>query len=240
QDLESLDPRRRPTAAETAERLRWVRDRPQRLRRRRLQMMAIVGAFAALLAVLAVVSWLAVEAERARREADDRRRQAEDLIGFMLGDLRKRLEAVNRLDVLDAAGNRALAYFDQVPERQLTGAELALRVEAIQQIGEVRRSQGDLPAALQVLRRAESLADGLVARDPANLEWQAVRLRTEELLGQVLLDQGDAETALQVWQKSLDLARDQLEIHSGDPIFTENLALAHHNVGTLLEFKGDL
>ncbi len=240
QDLESLDPRRRPTADETAERLRWVRDRPQRLRRRRLRVAAIVGAFVALLAVLAVVSWLAVEAERARREADDRRRQAEDLIGFMLGDLRNRLQAVNRLDVLDAAGNRALAYFDQVPEDQLTGAELALRVAAIQQIGEVRRSQGNLPAALIAFRRAKSLADGLVVRDPKNLEWQAVRLTTADLLGQVLLDQGDVEAALREWRKSLDLSREQLDLHPGNSVFANNLALAHHNVGTLLEFKGDL
>lgn len=240
QDLESLDPRRRPTAAETAERLHWVRDRPQRLRRRRLRMVATIGSFAALLAVLAVVSWLAIEAERARREAEQRRRQAEDLIGFMLGDLRTRLQAVNRLDVLDATGNRALAYFDQVPEDRLTGAELALRVAAINQIAEVRRSQGDLPAALQALRRAESLATGLVARDHANLEWQTVRLATEEMLGQVLLEQGDVEAALQTWRRSLDLAREQLELHPGNPVFTNILALAHHNLGTLVEFKGDL
>ena len=70
----------------------------------------LAGAFAFLLVVLVVVSWLAVRAERAHREADQRRRQAESLIGFMLGDLRTRLEAVNRLDALDAVGDRALDY----------------------------------------------------------------------------------------------------------------------------------
>jgi len=81
-DLESLDPRRRPTAEETAERLRWMLDKPQRTRRLRLRIAAVTGAFVFLLAVLAVVSWLAVRAERARREADQRRKQAESLIGF--------------------------------------------------------------------------------------------------------------------------------------------------------------
>ncbi|MFY9820431.1 MAG: hypothetical protein WAM82_03560 [Thermoanaerobaculia bacterium] len=57
-DLESLDPRRRPTAGETAERLRWILDKPQRVRR--LRVAALTGAFVFLLAVLAVVSWLAV------------------------------------------------------------------------------------------------------------------------------------------------------------------------------------
>ena len=235
-DLESLDPRRRPTAAEAAERLRWVRDRPQRLRRRRLRVAATVGAFAALLVVLAVVSWLAVEAERARREAEHRRRQAEDLIGFMLGDLRRRLEEVNRLDVLDAAGNRALAYFDQVPETQLTGDELALRVQAIGQVAQVRRSQGDLPAALKALRKAEALAASLGPKS----EWQSIRAENVNLLGQVLLEQGDVDGALGEWRKCLDLAQKQLALHPGEAAWMTNVALAHHNIGTLLEFKGDL
>jgi tetratricopeptide (TPR) repeat protein/predicted Ser/Thr protein kinase len=240
QDLESLDPRRRPTAEETAERLRWVRDRPQRLRRRRLRVAATAGAFVILLAVLAVVSWLAIEAERARREAEDRRRQAEDLIGFMLGDLRTRLEEVNRLDVLDTTGKRALAYFDQVPESQLTGDELALRVQAIGQIAEVRRSQGDLPAALEALRRAERLAEALVSRDPAKGDWQSVRAATGEMLGQVLLEQGDPDAALREWQKNLDLTREQLARHPEDPVWMTNVAISHHDMGTLLELKGDL
>jgi eukaryotic-like serine/threonine-protein kinase len=240
QDLESLDPRRRPTTAEAAERLRFIRDRPQRLRRRRLRLAATVGAFVILLVVLAAVSWLAVEAERARREAERRRQQAEDLIGFMLGDLRKRLEAVNRLDVLDAAGNRALAYFDQVPESQLTGDELALRVQAIGQIGLVRRAQGDLPAALDAFRRAETLAGRLAVRDPGRADWQLVRAQTADLLGQVLLEQGDVEGALREWQGALGLARNHVERFPGEPVWINNLALANHNVGTLLEFKGDL
>lgn len=240
QDLESLDPRRRPTAAEAAERLRGIRDRPQRMRRRRLRLAATVGAFAVLLVVLAVVSWLAVEAERSRRDAERRRQQAEDLISFMLGDLRTRLEMVNRLDVLDATGERALAYFDQVPESQLTGEELALRIEAISQIGLVRRAQGNLPAALVALRRAEALASALVARDPARPDWQRARAQAADVLGQVLLEQGDVDGALRTWQEALELARQQVERFPAEPAWMTNLALSEHNVGTLLELRGDL
>jgi eukaryotic-like serine/threonine-protein kinase len=138
--------------------------------------------------------------------------------------------------VLDATGDRALAYFDQVPEAQLTGDELALRVQAIGQIARVRRSQGDLPAALKALRKAETLAASL---GPTS-DWQGIRAETVYLLGQVLLEQGDVEGALAEWQKCLDLAQEQLALHSGEPAWMTNLALAEHNVGTLLEFKGNL
>src|SRR4029077_14370510 len=108
-DLLNLDPRRLPTAEQARERLLWILDKPRRLRRRGLRLALVSGAFAVLVVLLGVVSWLAAEAERARREADQRRRQAEDLIGFMLGDLRPKLEEVGRLDILDEVGDRAMA-----------------------------------------------------------------------------------------------------------------------------------
>jgi serine/threonine protein kinase len=70
EDLQKLDPRRRPGAEATAERLRRILDKPQRLRRRRLVTAGAVAAFAVLITVLGVVSWLAVEASRARRDAE--------------------------------------------------------------------------------------------------------------------------------------------------------------------------
>ena len=49
----------------------------------------------------------AVERGRALGE----RERAEDLLGFMLGDLRAQLAKVGRLDVLESVGDRAMAYF---------------------------------------------------------------------------------------------------------------------------------
>ena len=53
---------------------------------------------------MAVTSTLAVVAFEARDEARDQRREAEGLVGFMLGDLREKLEPLGRLDALDSVG----------------------------------------------------------------------------------------------------------------------------------------
>lgn len=70
EDLQNLDPRRRPSAEATAARLRWILDKPQRLRRRRLVAAGVVAVIAALITVLGVVSWLALEARREQSDAE--------------------------------------------------------------------------------------------------------------------------------------------------------------------------
>ena len=75
--------------------------------RRARRMATIAAASVAGMAVMAVLTVMAVQS---RIEAQSQRAQAEDLLEFMLGDLRKKLDPVGRLDVLDAVGEKALGY----------------------------------------------------------------------------------------------------------------------------------
>lgn len=61
----------------------------------------------------------AVIAEQQRELAETRRDEAEGLIEFMLGDLRRELEPVGRLAILTDVADRALEYYS------VTGAELS-------------------------------------------------------------------------------------------------------------------
>jgi serine/threonine protein kinase len=242
-DLQSLDPRRRPTAEAAAAEFRDLRDKPQRLQRQRLRRRVVGAAFVLLVSGLALVSWFAVEANRARHESERRRRQAEGLIGFMLNDLRPRLERVNRLDLLDAVGDRALAYFGDLHEGELTRLELLRRAQAVRQIGEVRYAQGNLDAALVAFRRATDLARKLVASAPDLREGRdgVTELATAETwIGQVFYDERRTDAALATWRETEKLAEGQLARRAGDPEWLDALASARHNVGTVLELRGDL
>lgn len=239
QDLQSLDPRRRPTAEETAARLRWLLGQPQRRRARRLRFAAMTAAFAVLVALLAVVSRLAVEADHARRMAEQRRKQAERLIGFMIGDLRPKLESVNRLELLDAVGDQALAYFSAIPESELTIQELTRRVDVILQIGAVRRAQGNLPVALETFQKARALAERLPARAPSEPGILGPLIQSYSWIGQVQLEQGQPDAALASWREQLRLARQENDRGHGDEPAMVQLAMAHHNVGSVLAAKGD-
>src|SRR5215212_9131917 len=129
-------------------------DLVQRETVRRQRRLAIVAA--ASLAGMAVTSTLAVVAFDSRDDARDQRREAEGLVGFMLGDLKDKLQPIGRLDALDAVGSRALAYFEKQDKGSLSDESLAQRAKALTLMGEIAQTRGDLTGALS--RYQEALA----------------------------------------------------------------------------------
>src|SRR3954447_23734408 len=122
------------------------------------------------LAGMAVTSTLAVAAFQARNEAREQRREAEGLIGFMLGDLRDKLEPIGRLDALDGVGSRVLAYYRKQDASELTDAALTQRSKALSLMAEVANSRGDSQTALNLYRQAMAGTAEAVSRNPADAE----------------------------------------------------------------------
>ncbi len=238
--LKSLEPKRRPSALETAARLKWIREKP----RRRMRRLAVAAAV--LIALIATAKYTVdLRTERAvavdaRKEADQRRQQAESLIEFMLGDLRQKLTPVGRLDILDEIGAKALAYFASVPGRKLANDELFRRAKALTQIGEVRIAQGRLPPAAQAFREAESLSSSLAARDPGNAAWQLGLGTSHFWLGYVLWRQEDLEAARRHFEIYREIAERLVSKDPANPVWQRELGYAHSNLGSLLEAQGKL
>lgn len=153
-ELLQLEPERRPPAAQVAERLRWIAAKPARLaERRRKRRLALFG-FAGLTLALVVVSYLAWTASRARDLATRRQAQAEDLINFLLNDLKPRLEEVGRLELLDQVASRARAYFSALSEAELSESERARRIDALRLVAEILIARGRLEEAESTLQEA--------------------------------------------------------------------------------------
>ena len=205
--LKSIPPTQRPTAVEAVERLRWIRDTP----RRRLLRVAVAAAVA-LLVFGATKYTVDLARERtaavaARTEADRRREQAESLIGFMLGDMRTRLQQVGRLDLLDEVGRLATTYFNALPPESLSGDELFRRSQSMYQIGQIRQAEGDLKAASDAYRASIGFGQQAVALDPANGEWQIGLATARFYAGEALRVQGDLKAAMLEYQAYRDTAQ---------------------------------
>src|SRR5262249_32906717 len=91
-------------------------------------------------------------AEQQRDRADKSRGEAEDLLGFMLGDLRDKLQPLGRLDLLDVVAKKVAAHYAN--PRHLSDAELATRARAQRDLGDVLELQGHADDALAQYRAA--------------------------------------------------------------------------------------
>lgn len=238
--LKALAPSQRPTAVETGERLRWIREKP----RRRLRY-GIVAALL-LLAIGGGVKYtvdLARErtaAVLAREDATARRDQAEDLIGFMLGDLRRKLRGVGRLDVLDSVGEKAMAYFAAVPPAALSDDEVRRRSQAIYQIGEVRKERGDLEGAAARFKESLDLIAALAQRDPGNPEWQVSLAASHFYVGDALRLQGDLAGAMRHFSVYRDIGDALAARDPSNHTWLLESSYGHSNVAAVLEALGDL
>jgi tetratricopeptide (TPR) repeat protein len=209
------------------------------LRHRRL--LAVAGTAAVLLiAALAVAAWLGVEARLANRRAELRRGQAEDLIGFMLTDLRDKLDPLGKLEILDDVGKRAMGYFASVPRAELSDEELARRSQALYQLGDVRIRQGKLSQALAPLQESLSLAQALADRDPHNRERLFGLGQSHFWVGYVSWEQGDLAAARPQFKAYRDLSERLVRMDPQRPEYQMELAYAYSNLGSLQRQAGDL
>ena len=208
----------------------------QRDLRRHNQRLILVTSFA--LVLTGVVTGLAIDARIARKAAEHRQTQAEHLVAFMLTDLNDRLREVQRLDILEAVDNQAMAYFSALPVDDVTDQTLALRSKALQKIGNVRQDEGQLAAALESYLAASELGAELLRRSPGDAERAAAYAETLNHLGNAQYFQGDRERAL----KSFTRAAELLERATADRPQEDWLGVlssARTNAGRVLETRGE-
>jgi len=182
--------------------------------------------------VAAVTISLAITAQFARKEADLRRGQAEKLIGFMLGDLRRKLEPIGKLDVLDAVGDEAMAYFSTLGDRA-TGQERLSRAMALRQIGEVRRSQGLLDEASVAFEESLRQTARLHTDSPDNNDFLFELGQSEFWVGQTAFERNDLATAAAALGRYMEHSRSLVERDPGNADYQRELSYAYSNLGTL-------
>jgi len=208
----------------------------QRDLRRRNQRLMLVTSLALVLA--GVVTALAIEARIARTAAEHRQKQAEDLVAFMLTDLNDRLREVQRLDILEAVDNQAMAYFSALPVDDVTDQTLALRSKALQKIGNVRQDEGQLAAAMESYLAASELGAELLRRAPGDAEREAAYAETLNHLGNAQYFQGDRDSALASFTRAAELLeRTTAEQPQDDWLAV--LSSARTNAGRVLETRGE-
>ena len=141
-----------------------------------------------------------MEANEAKRQ----RVQAEGLIEFMLGDLRKKLQPVGRLDVLDAVGAKALDYYAAQDAGRLDADSLGRRARALHLIGEIAERRGSLDEALRIFQRAADSTAELMARYPRDGQRVFDHAQSVYWVGYIALRRGqiaESEASFRTYQE---------------------------------------
>lgn len=208
----------------------------QREAQRRTRKLAIVAA--ASLVGMALTSGLAVTAHMARNDAQRRQAQAEDILGFMLGDLREKLTTVGRLDLMRSVDDKAIGYFATLDPRDMTDRALEEQARSLTGIGEVRLGEGNHEAAMTAFREAHARSTALQQRAPDNGQRLFDLAQAEFWIGFVAWQQGRLDDA-EIWlRKYHDSAVRLAAMDRTNFAWQREVAYGLHNLAVLDESRG--
>lgn len=190
-------------------------------------------------AATAATGALAFYAVAKGNEAAMMRGKAENLIEFMLTDLKDRLEPVGRLDVLEAVGDRAMDYYAGQNLQSLDDDALARRAKAMLLLGSIDFRRNDLGAARDAYESAERATGELMRRAPDDADRVFDHAQAVFYVGETAGAGGDMDKAERQLLEYHRLAERLIGFNPDDPKWRLEVAYATSNLGVLKFKAGD-
>ena len=198
--------------------------------RRARQAWTITGASLAGMAATAALAFYAVAKGD---EATRMRGEAENLIEFMLTDLKDRLEPVGRLDVLEAVVERAMNYYADQDLKSLDDDALARRAKAMMQLGTIDFRRNNLNEAQKAYESAEAATAELLRRSPNNPDRIFDHAQNVFYVGEAAIRRYDRKKQEEQNNEYLRLAERLIELDGDNPRSQLELAYATNNLGNV-------
>jgi tetratricopeptide (TPR) repeat protein len=192
--------------------------------RRTLRTRIVVGASLALATVMSGLAWFAIQA---RNEAQVQRGQAEGLVEYMIGDLRKKLQPKVQIEVLGSIADRAQAFYAVQSKYPMDADALARRARVLKLLAEIEDHRGNSGKSIELLEQSVASSRKLLERDPDNPDRILDQAFSLQELGNILFQRGDLPGAEAKMQEAA-----QLTTHLVEDIGQKSEWLAEH--GTTL------
>jgi len=202
---------------------------------RRLQQ--ILGAALVVAAGFAALAWYATQQ---RDKAVSARHQAEEVLEFLLYDMRDELEKVGRLDLADKVRERVEEYYRTLGVEPDVPRTQKNRAAALGNRGHLAFAKGDLVEALQSYKASLEIAERLAAQDPGNAQWQRDLAASHGMIGDLRVAQGELPQALESYEASLTIKQRLVAKDPGNTASQHNLAVSHAKIGHVHMRQGDL
>ncbi|MBA3392058.1 MAG: serine/threonine protein kinase [Deltaproteobacteria bacterium] len=145
-------------------------------------------------------------AERERSIAVARRQAAETLIDEMLSDMKDRLQAIGRIDLLSNLGVEIRNYYDALAKMPggMPAEDIERMALAVELVGRAERDSGQSDRALATLTRGRALLEGAVAgaTTPETRFKRTMIARLDFWIGTIHQQRGKAAAAIVAYGKS--------------------------------------
>lgn len=212
-------------------------------KRRQIQVSILAGIFTTATVILSVLLYVATEARKEaevnRLEAEERQFQAEQLIGFMLGDLKRNLEPIGNLQIMDSIAIQALGYYASIDPEKMTAEALSQRSEVLLMLGEVQLGRGNSDQAKSAFIEAFNTTGELLNRNPDNLNLIFDHSQTVFWLAVIDLRKGNFVEAERQFQLYADYAKILAQKEPENLDYRIEVGYAHSNLGTLYFNQGE-
>jgi DNA-binding winged helix-turn-helix (wHTH) protein/tetratricopeptide (TPR) repeat protein/energy-coupling factor transporter ATP-binding protein EcfA2 len=189
--------------------------------------------------------FMSVKSQQSEVFAQQKRLDAESLLGFMVGEFADKLRSVKRMDLLDGISNKALEYFsqqeDEYGERGLFSlSDTALNFKARFQhaqtlgaMGEVAYSRAKTDEAKQAFSSAKVILDKLYAEQADNLELLKTLGANAFWLGQLKYDESNFDGAQPLFELYKDYSERMYQLAPDAIDSLVELSYAFNTLGSL-------
>ena len=200
----------------------------RQLLRARRRLMGVLAASSVLISVFAGLAWAT---HSAQKQAEARQADAEDFVEFLLSDLSLELEALGRLDLLDAVGGKTKDYYAQFDEGELSARASGRHARALHFMGELQNSLAKTEQSEQFFEQAYALTEKGLSNTPGNPDRVFEHARSAYLKSLPLRRKVDYGGEVIQLAEFAELSQRLYELENGSPRSTTLLALANMNMG---------
>jgi DNA-binding winged helix-turn-helix (wHTH) protein/energy-coupling factor transporter ATP-binding protein EcfA2 len=189
--------------------------------------------------------FMSVKSQQSEVFAQQKRLDAESLLGFMVGEFADKLRSVKRMDLLDGISNKALEYFSQQEDEYDSSSIFSLsnqnlnfkakfqHAQTLSAMGEVAYSRAKADEAKQAFTAAKVILNKLYVVQADNLELLKTLGANAFWLGQLAYDQNDFETAQPLFELYRNYSEEMKQLEPESIVGWIELSYAQNTLGSL-------
>ncbi len=208
--------------------------------KRNKRLLQLTTAVFFVISVIAIT--MSVRSYHAEQVAQQKRLEAESLLGFMVGEFADKLRSVKRMDLLDGISNKALEYFtnqqhnDSLFNFSNNQANFNNRfqyAQTLEAMGEVAYSRGKTDEAFTAFENARTRLEALLKTQPNNIELLTLAGANAFWLGQLHYDNSDYAATEPLFKKYHAYSETMYSLAPNDFNSIMELSYSHNSLGSL-------